>query len=180
MLLAVKPDNENHVILGGTNLFFSNDGFTSTSYKHIGGYPSLTGWGNYPNHHADQHSAVFLPSDPKVVISGHDGGLSRTEDITANQVNWQNIDRGYVTSQFYHLAIDRSGSRPDFVVGGLQDNSTWMVNSENSNADWTDIGSGDGSYSAVGNNGLAIVSSAQSGWTWFHDYENNNLIQKNQ
>ena len=175
MLLAVKPDNENHVILGGTNLFFSNDGFTSTSYKHIGGYPSLTGWGNYPNHHADQHSAVFLPSDPKVVISGHDGGLSRTEDITANQVNWQNIDRGYVTSQFYHLAIDRSGSRPDFVVGGLQDNSTWMVNSENSNADWTDIGSGDGSYSAVGNNGLAIVSSAQSGWTWFHDYENNNL-----
>ena len=134
MVLAIKPDNENHVVLGGTNLFFSSDGFTTSSSKHIGGYVSLTTWGSYVNHHPDNHSAVFLPSDPKVMISGHDGGLSRTEDVTASQVNWMNKDLGYVTGQFYHVSIDPSGTEKDLIVGGLQDNSTWKVNSGNSNA----------------------------------------------
>ena len=175
MVLAIKPDNENHVVLGGTNLFFSSDGFTTSSSKHIGGYVSLTTWGSYVNHHPDNHSAVFLPSDPKVMISGHDGGLSRTEDVTASQVNWMNKDLGYVTGQFYHVSIDPSGTEKDLIVGGLQDNSTWKVNSGNSNANWDDIGSGDGSYSTIGNNGKAVIMSAQTGWTFFHDYENNSL-----
>ena len=87
MVLAVKPDNENHVVFGGSNLWFSNDGLsTNGSSRLIGGYESLNSFGQYINHHPDQHSATFLPSDPKVMISGHDGGVSRTEDITANQV----------------------------------------------------------------------------------------------
>ena len=180
LILAVKPDNENHVVLGATNLFFSSDGFSSSSWNHIGGYVSLSTAGAYVNHHSDQQSAVFLPSDPKVMISGHDGGLSRTEDVTANQVNWVDKDLGYVTGQFYHVSIDASGTEPDMIVGGMQDNSTFKVNSTNftgstvsANANWDDIGSGDGAYSAIGNNGKAVVSSAQFGWTFFHDYENN-------
>ena len=173
MVLAVKPDNENHVVLGGTNLFFSSDGFSSSSWNHIGGYAGLGTAQQYINHHPDNHSAVFLPSDPKVMISGHDGGLSRTEDVTASQVNWVNKDLGYVTGQFYHVSIDASGTEPDMIVGGMQDNSTFKVNSTNANANWDDIGSGDGAYSAIGNNGKAVIMSAQLGWTFFHDYENN-------
>ena len=80
---------------------------------------------------------------------------------------------GYVTGQFYHVSIDASGTEPDMIVGGMQDNSTFKVNSTNANSNWDDIGSGDGAYSAIGNNGKAVVSSAQFGWTFFHDYENN-------
>ena len=172
MVLAVKPDNENHVVFGGSNLWFSNDGLsTNGSSRLIGGYESLNSFGQYINHHPDQHSATFLPSDPKVMISGHDGGVSRTEDITANQVNWSIFNQGYITSQFYHLSIDASGTEKDMIVGGLQDNSTFKVNSANSSAIWEDIGSGDGAYSAIGNNGKVIVISWQMGgmWIWNPD-----------
>ena len=56
-------------------------------------------------------------------------------------------------------------------VGGLQDNSTFKVNSANSSAIWEDIGSGDGAYSAIGNNGKVIVISWQMGgmWIWNPD-----------
>ena len=59
------------------------------------------------------------------------------------------------------------------IVGGMQDNSTWKVSSANANANWENIGGGDGSYSTIGNNGKAVIMSAQLGWTFFHDYENN-------
>ncbi|HIN61123.1 MAG TPA: hypothetical protein EYM89_00005, partial [Candidatus Marinimicrobia bacterium] len=172
MVLAVKSDNENHVVFGGSNLWFSNDGLsTNGSSRLIGGYESLNSYGQYINHHPDQHSAAFLPSDPKVMISGHDGGVSRTEDITANQVNWSIFNQGYVTTQFYHVSIDASGTEKDMIVGGLQDNSTFKVNSANSSANWEDIGSGDGAYSAIGNNGKVIVISWQMGgmWIWNPD-----------
>ena len=171
MVLVVKPDNENHVVLGATNLFFSSDGFSSSNWTHIGGYSTLLWPGGWTNHHPDNHSALFLPSDPKVLISGHDGGLSRTEDVTANQVNWVDKDLGYVTGQFYHVSIDASGTEPDMIVGGMQDNSTFKVNSANTNENWDDIGSGDGAYSAIGNNGKVIVISWQFGgmWIWNPD-----------
>ena len=39
LLLKVKPDDENFVFVGGTNLYSSSDGFaTSTNSKWIGGY----------------------------------------------------------------------------------------------------------------------------------------------
>ena len=62
----------------------------------------------YPNHHPDLHEAVFLPSDPNVMITGSDGGIHRTEDCLAPFVEWSYLNDGYITSQFYTAIIDLS------------------------------------------------------------------------
>lgn len=124
--LAVKPDNPNFVILGGVNLYRSTNGFqTTVQTSWIGGYgdanlnPFL-----YPNHHPDQHVVAFRPDNPNICVSGHDGGLSITTDITASTVAWSYV-QNYQTFQYYYVAIDPGAGRNNFI-GGLQDNGTWL------------------------------------------------------
>lgn len=126
MLVAVKPNNSDFVILGGVNLFRSTDGFASTTNTSwIGGYgnqnanPFL-----YPNHHPDQHCVAFRPDNPNEMISAHDGGLSLTTDIQAGTVAYSMIPN-FQTFQYYYVAIDPSAGRNNFA-GGLQDNGTWL------------------------------------------------------
>lgn len=57
LVVAVKPDNENVVFIGGTNLYRSTNGFTSTAATtRIGGYNSSANYAQYPNSHPDIHS----------------------------------------------------------------------------------------------------------------------------
>jgi hypothetical protein len=126
MLIAVKPNDPNFVILGGVNLFRSTDGFASTANTTwIGGYGDQNG--NpflYPNHHPDQHVVAFRPDNSNILMSGHDGGLSVTNDITAGTVVWSVVPN-YQTFQYYYVAIDPGTGRNNFA-GGLQDNGTWL------------------------------------------------------
>ncbi|MDZ7682177.1 MAG: hypothetical protein U5J63_10835 [Fodinibius sp.] len=120
MVVDVKPDDENYVFVGGTNLFRSTDGFASSpsegydgsseSQKDqywIGGYSKDNNASLYPNQHPDQHVIVFPQpnSNPNLMWSGHDGGLSYTSNVTASEVSWEDKDNGYLTSQFYAADI---------------------------------------------------------------------------
>lgn len=162
MLVDVKPDNENYVFIGGTNLFRSENGFANTpsgGYDGdddqqkdkfwIGGYNKNNSFALYPDHHPDQHVIAFPEptGNPNIMLSGHDGGLSITSDVTSQSVTWENRDRGYITSQFY--AADIPESTGDMrLMGGTQDNGTpfferdGQPNSQNSQ----DISSADGGY----------------------------------
>ena len=112
MLLAVKPDDENAVFVGGTCLYRSTNGFTSTAATSwIGGYgntlPTLT---IYPNSHPDIHSLAFDPANNSRAICGNDGGIQLTSDIMATvsptqPVTWAML-RNYQTIQYYHVALD--------------------------------------------------------------------------
>lgn len=129
MMVYVKPDNPDFVLLGGTCLYRSTNGFTSTAATAwIGGYgntlPTLT---IYPNSHPDMHAIAFDPSNPNRVIAADDGGLQVTNDITATvsatvPVNWVMV-RNYQTLQYYHVAMDPGSGRNNFI-GGSQDNGT--------------------------------------------------------
>jgi hypothetical protein len=129
MMVYVKPDDPNTVLLGGTCLYRSTNGFTSTAATAwIGGYgntlPTLT---IYPNSHPDMHAIAFDPSNPNRVIAADDGGLQVTNDINANvsatvPVNWT-MTRNYQTLQYYHVAMDPGFGRNNFM-GGAQDNGT--------------------------------------------------------
>src|SRR5687768_2016819 len=131
MYITVKPNNPNFVILGGTSLYRSTDGFSTANYNTtlswIGGYgntlPTLT---FYPNSHPDIHHFVFSPNPatPNEAISATDGGLHITNDITApgSNVAWTTIPN-YQTLQYYHIAIDPGSGRNNFA-GGAQDNGT--------------------------------------------------------
>jgi hypothetical protein len=62
MLVTVKPDDPNFVLVGGTNLYRSTDGFaTNTRTAWINGYAPDFSYQHYPNGHADQHSFTFTP-----------------------------------------------------------------------------------------------------------------------
>ncbi|RLA40867.1 MAG: flagellar basal body rod modification protein, partial [Gammaproteobacteria bacterium] len=149
LILNVKPDDENFVIIGGTNLYTSSDGFaTTTNTNWIGGYTSANdSYARYANHHPDQHSISFHPTGANVVLSGHDGGISRTANITAATVAWSALNTGYYTTQFYTVAIDHN-STGNYIVGGMQDNGSWSTSSSSVTTPWNEDLSGDGAFCA--------------------------------
>ena len=157
MAVAVKPDDPNTVFIGGTSIFRSTDGFTSTNNTtQLGGYLAGTEgpWGyRYPNHHPDIHDFAFLPSDPDVLFSASDGGIHRTDDCMATTVVWDDISEGYITSQFYTVAVDHSASLNPTIVGGLQDNGSQWTNSDDPNVDWVSPNLGDGAFCAIEDGG---------------------------
>lgn len=182
MLVSVKPDDPNFVMIGGTNLFRSRDGFatqptggydnSSQSQKDeywIGGYDKANDVSQYPGQHPDQHMIAYNPNNPNQVLSGHDGGISFTSDITANSVSWQNRDQGYVTSQFY--AADIPDAKDDNrLMGGTQDNGTpFFELGQSGSQNSMDISAGDGGYAFFTENYL--FSSSQLGRTlrWSED-----------
>ena len=162
LLIKVKPDDENFVIIGGTNLYRSTDGFsTSTNTTWIGGYEN-NAIALYPNHHPDQHSFVFMAGDS--ALSGNDGGVQLTSDITGNvagnvPVSWISLNNGYLTTQVYALSFGPG----DQIMAGFQDNGTWLTIDTLSDATWTEQFGADGAYNAFNSDGTLRYLSFQFG-----------------
>ena len=166
LYVRVHPTDPGFVLIGGTNMYRSTDGFATqaTITSWIGGYSTLNNVSLYPNHHPDQHSLEFFPSNPDKVISGHDGGISITTDITTSTggtepVAWTSLNNGYLTTQVYTLSIGPT----DQLMAGFQDNSTWFTNNTTPTDPWVDLNSGDGSYNAFSSTGELRYMSSQSG-----------------
>ena len=126
LFIAVKPTDPNFVLLGGTSLYRSTNGFASTAASSwIGGYgntlPTLT---FYANSHPDIHYVAFNPINSNEAICSNDGGMQITTDITApgSTVVRANINN-YQTLQYYRVAIDPNIGNNNFA-GGAQDNGT--------------------------------------------------------
>jgi hypothetical protein len=160
LVVQVRPTDPNFVLLGGVTLYRSTDGFaTPHTGEPIGG-PLFA-----PGHHADQHALLFQPGNASVVLSAHDGGLSRTTDITVpfTSIVWTSLSNGYVTSQFYSVALDHLSPGNNIVVGGAQDNGTWFGNSTSPTASWRYRELGDGSFCAIANSRTSYYFSSQFG-----------------
>jgi hypothetical protein len=170
MFLSVKPDNENYLVVNAVNMYVSPNGFaTTTGAKRIGGYQPGGENDTYANHHPDVHSGFFRPGSTVKFISGHDGGISRTTDITTNittnnPVAWTSLNNGYNVTQFYALsAAPEAGNNR--LIGGFQDNGTFMSISGSLGNPWTAANSGDGGFCAIppaGDNRL--YTSSQNGF----------------
>jgi hypothetical protein len=172
VIVKVKPDNPNVVIVGGTSLYINQNGFSARGdTTQIGGYSTNTTNRNpsfrqtilWNNHHPDQHAIAFY-RNPNRFLSAHDGGVSRGEITEANLRNmpWEDISNGYITSQFYTIAIN-TYTTDDFVMGGMQDNSTFSTNSANTTTDWVSREGGDGSFCAVSKDYQYFYVSSQTG-----------------
>jgi hypothetical protein len=117
MSLNIKPDDPNMVFVGGTNLYRSLNGFTTSgATTTIGGYSTA-------NSHPDMHSLIFDPTNSKKAYAVNDGSMQITNDITATPVVWTYI-KNYQTLQYYHVSIDPETGKNNFL-GGAQDNGTW-------------------------------------------------------
>ncbi len=167
LVIAVKPDDPNVIFIGGTNLYRSDDGFTSADEVFwIGGYHPTQFL--YPQHHPDLHAIVFHPDDPNRMLTGDDGGIHLTTDNTSRltqrtPVEWESLNTGYRTTQFYSVAIDESASNDNVIVGGMQDNGTAFTNDEAGTEPWVgDILGGDGAFADISNGKEFYYVSAQN------------------
>ncbi len=127
LVVSVKPDDENFVTIGGTNVYKIENLVNDATFTRIGGYTSNTSYGPYAvggvEHHPDIHALAYDPNNSNILFSGTDGGVHKTTNIDADQVAWQSLNNNYITYQFYHIAMDPvQGS--NFVMGGTQDNGT--------------------------------------------------------
>lgn len=186
--IAVDPQSENIVWVGGIDLFRSDDGGANwgmasfwqedkTSARYV---------------HADQHVIVFHPqfnsaTSNRTMFVGTDGGIfrgdnARAQTVTGNKapcspqlgrISWQPLNNGYAATQFYHGAAFPDGRS---YLGGAQDNGV-VIGSDNFGVDgWRELLSGDGGYVAVNptnpnilyaeNNGLSLKKSIDGGRTW--------------
>ncbi len=160
MYVTPQPTNNNVVILGGVSLWRLDIGAdaSSTTNTWIGGYDPATATTNpfaqYPEHHPDQHSFVWHPTNANEFISGDDGGIQRTDNVTAagdGGVAWVDLNNGYYTTQFYKTCVNPDDA-DDAVAGGLQDNGTWISTIAGAAQSWSEIGSGDGADCAIRTN----------------------------
>lgn len=147
MVLRVKPDDQDTIFLGTVDLFRSTDG--GSSFELVSGHG--------PNFHVDQNSLAFYPSNPKRMIAGNDGGLYRTEDNLAatveDNLDWSSLNNGYLTTQFYTVAIDHGTPGSEVLIGGTQDNGVEYTASSDPEAPWQILYGGDGGYVAVTDGG---------------------------
>ncbi|MBD0404906.1 fibronectin type III domain-containing protein, partial [Flammeovirga sp. EKP202] len=149
--IKVKPNNEDVVFIGSTNLYRTTNGFTDTSETSwIGGYSPANNVSQYENHHPDNHAMVFLPSNPDIVITSHDGGVSKSKNIMAEAVEWECLNNGYYTTQAYAIAIDEETTGDARILAGFQDNGKWYTDASATDADWIEeYAGGDGCYVAI-------------------------------
>ncbi len=133
-LLVPDPVEPERIYKPGTTLWVSSNG--GKLFQN----PSITG-GNY---HSDTHALWISPSDNRLIYMGTDGGVY----ISADKGNTWRFVQSLPVSQFYHVSVDHK--IPYNVYGGLQDNGSWMGPSRKPggirNADWKNIGYGDGFY----------------------------------
>lgn len=162
MVLTIHPTDTNTVYIGDTNLYRSTNGFVNSVFiKHIGGYSAPNTTGLYSNHHPDQQNLVILKSSPNKMISASDGGLAFTNNGVSGATVWEPLNNAYRTTQFYALAMHKHTDDP-FIMGGMQDNSTWGVFDNDANNEWVDLFSGDGAFCST--SPTSIVLSAQTAY----------------
>ena len=166
LYISIKPGDSDQVMFGSTNLFRSDDGFANVAnVEHVGGYrpdSNPNSFPLYPDHHSDLHSYAYFNGDPNKMLSGHDGGISLTEDNTAKNgtlpLIWNSLNNGYLTTQFYHADIHDFDIGDTQVMGGMQDNGTWATFDGDPTGDWVNVFGGDGAYNAITYNSLVLSS----------------------
>lgn len=157
MALKVKPDNENVVFFGGVHFCRSTNGCRDLSSTTAFNSAVTSGL------HPDFHAMEFFPSTPAKMVTGHDGGISVTQNCLKSAIDWEFRNQGYVTTQFYTVAVDRAVQGSDAIVGGTQDNGTWLYTGGAATGKWVQAYGGDGGYCAIADSGRTYYVSSQNG-----------------
>ena len=110
-VIRVDPRDADNLYCVGTTLWGSTDG----GEKFAGINRGI---------HVDFHGIWVDPDDSEHLVAVCDGGVNESYDQGAS---WQ-LHKGFSAAQFYDCAVDNSV--PYNVIGGLQDNGTWVVPSQ--------------------------------------------------
>lgn len=129
--LIVDPKNPDRVFKCDGPLILSED--AGRSFTVVGGFQGA---------HGDMHDVWIDPTNPQTVAAGDDGGMWYSYNGGSKWWKGDNLP----VSQFYHVSVDDND--PFQVYGGLQDNSSWVGQSQYpggiTNAQWENMFGGDG------------------------------------
>jgi uncharacterized protein (TIGR03437 family) len=186
-IIAVDPQSENIVWVGGIDLFRSDDGGANWGMASFWQEEKTS-----PRYvHADHHAIAFHPqfngSVNRTMFVGTDGGIFRTDNARAqtvtgsrapcsadaSRISWQPLNNGYAATQFYHGLPFPDGRK---YFGGTQDNGVVIGSDDFGPNGWRELQSGDGGYVAVDptdtdilyveNTGLSLKKTISGGKNW--------------
>src|SRR5438093_12235309 len=109
----VDPKNPDRVVKPDGSLIVSEDG--GKSFAVVGGFQGA---------HGDAHDVWIDPTNTQVVFVGDDGGMWYSYNGGSKWWKGENLP----VSQFYHVSLDNND--PYRVYGGLQDNRSWVGDSQ--------------------------------------------------
>ena len=129
--LVVDPKNPDRLFKTDGALIVSED--AGKSFAVVGGFQGA---------HGDCHDVWIDPTNTQVVFVGDDGGMWYSYNGGSKWWKGENLP----VSQFYHVSLDNND--PYHVYGGLQDNSSWVGDSQYpggiTNSRWENMFNGDG------------------------------------
>lgn len=112
--LAVAPYDKNVLIVGGVNVWRSDDGGFSWALN-----AHWYGGGGVPYVHADIHALEFLDGTQSTYFVGCDGGIFKT---TNDGASFDDLSHNLCIAQIYKMG--QSTTDPAVVLTGHQDNGT--------------------------------------------------------
>ncbi|APZ46454.1 hypothetical protein BW723_09160 [Polaribacter reichenbachii] len=177
LVVSVKPDNENFVVVGGTNPYKIEDITSDVMFSRIGGYVNNLSYGTYSvggtDHHPDIHQLFFDPQNPGTLYSGTDGGIHKA-NVAVPSVAWTSLNNNYQTYQYYHVAMDPQSGK-DIVLGGAQDNGTTVGGLDYS----TSITDKSTMVSMAGGDGVAVGIGRNDGsLRYYLGFQNGTMYQR--
>src|SRR5216117_1314708 len=129
--LVVDPKNPDRLFKPDGALIVSED--AGKSFAVVGGFQGA---------HGDVHDVWIDSTNPQTVFAGDDGGMWYSYNGGSKWWKGNNLP----VSQFYHVSLDDND--PYRVYGGLQDNSSWVGQSQYpggiTNAQWENMYNGGG------------------------------------
>lgn len=150
--IAANPADADHLCVGGVNGWYSTDGGVSWTVMNQW-IPQLPGVATV---HADKHATVFHPLVTNRLFECNDGGIAYTDNAANSNSLWVDVTNGMEITQYYRIAVTQKG---DFIVGGAQDNSIFVI--EPGNIDF--IGTGDGTNAKIDEIDTIIYATEQYG-----------------
>ena len=158
--VAVDPGDANKVYLGGSpSLVFAKSTNGGTSFAN-----------SSTNLHVDTQAFAVAPSNPNIVYFGSDGGVWRTDNVSATPINWITLNNSsFSATQFQGISLHPSDR--NYTLGGTQDNGTQFLAPNGTT--WVRSDGGDGGFSVIDQNATGTTS----GITAYHTYFNQTTTQ---
>jgi photosystem II stability/assembly factor-like uncharacterized protein len=141
LIAAVKPDDPSTIIIGGIDLFKSNDG--GMTWNRISDWADRA-CSNEEFVHADQHQLLFRPGSNTELIIGNDGGVFYSSDISEFFVSFESRIKDYNVTQFYAADIPHAINSSE-ILAGAQDNGTHYFDKPGINST-IEVTGGDGAF----------------------------------
>ncbi len=152
--VTVDPNDANKVYLGGSSsLIFGRSANGGMSFTN-----SSSGL------HVDTQAFGISPSNPNIVYFGSDGGIWKTNDVSATPIVWTSLNNAtFSATQFQSIALHPTDR--NYTLGGTQDNGTQFFAVDGST--WIRSDGGDGGNVVIDQNATNFTDV-----TAYHTYFN--------